>query len=416
MSVLTSSRRCSVREGWATVTLGELLDVDGLRNGVSPATDGTVDGEVLTLSAVTGGKFDPSARKRARFARAVPESQQVREGLLLFSRGNGNPDFVARAVLADRDLPGVAFPDTVIAGRLDAGRCDPRAICHLWKAPEIRRQVAAISRTTNGTFKVNQKGLSQVRLPLPPLPEQRRIAAILDQAGALRAKRCEAIVHLDTLVRAIFFEMFVAASNLQEVDRRATLVELCRSADDVKCGPFGTQLRRSEFREEGVPLWGIKNVNSRFDLPAWEFLEHSTARRLKNFSLLPGDIVMTRKGTVGNCAVYPANFPAGVMHSDLLRIRVDSQQVLPGFLSHQLQHSSDVARQLSLVSSGAIMPGVNVTKLKSLIVSVPPIESQVRFVDRLRCVDRQRDLYRAQAREFDAALASLQHGAFSGLL
>jgi type I restriction enzyme S subunit len=85
------------------------------------------------------------------------------------------------------------------------------------------------------------------------------------------------------------------------------VVELAASADDVRCGPFGTQLQQSEFRSKGVPLLGIKNVNAKFELPPWESLEVATANRLAAYSIQPGDIVMTRKGTIGNCAVYPAN-------------------------------------------------------------------------------------------------------------
>ena len=86
------------------------------------------------------------------------------------------------------------------------------------------------------------------------------------------------------------------------------LTALCASADDIKCGPFGTQLNKDEFREAGVPLWGIKQVNVGFAIPTKEYLEPRTAKRLQQYNLMPGDIVMTRKGTVGNCAVYPDHF------------------------------------------------------------------------------------------------------------
>jgi len=131
---------------------------------------------------------------------------------------------------------------------------------------------------------------------------------------------------------------------------RVPLTAVCASADDIKCGPFGTQLNKDEFCDEGVPLWGIKHVNVNFAIPTKEFLEPRTAKRLQQYDLKPGDIVMTRKGTVGNCAVYPEQFETGIMHSDLLRMRVDPGRCEPAFLVHQLHHSPDVERQLSLIS------------------------------------------------------------------
>lgn len=175
--------------------------------------------------------------------------------------------------------------------------------------------------------------------------------------------------------------------------KRQSLAALCSAPDDIRCGPFGTQLNKSEFRAEGVPLWGIKQVNAQFRIGTSEFLEEETAERLRQYDLRPGDLVMTRKGTVGNCAVYPPHFQPGIMHSDLLRIRIDATRCDPSFLVYQLHHSSDVARQLSLISGGAIMPGINVGRLKELEVVAPPVEEQKRIaaiLDKADAIRRKR--------------------------
>lgn len=267
------------------------------------------------------------------------------------------------------------------------------------------------------TFKeVSKAVVSRIELSLPPLPEQRRIAEVLDRAEALRAKRRAALAQLDALTQSIFLDLFGdPAFNLKEWPR-SQLVELCNSADDIKCGPFGTQLARDEYRTKGIPLWGIKNVNAAFELSTAEFLEDDTAERLKQYSIEPGDIVMTRKGTVGNCAVYPEKYPFGIMHSDLLRLRVDRRKCEPVFLSHQLHYSRDVARQLSLISGGAVMPGINVTKLKSLEVLAPPPSIQREFSRRVAAVERLKAVHRTSLASLDRLFASLQHRAFRGEL
>jgi type I restriction enzyme, S subunit len=189
---------------------------------------------------------------------------------------------------------------------------------------------------------------------------------------------------------------------------RVPLTAVCATEDDIKCGPFGTQLNKAEFREEGVPLWGIKQVNAGFAIPTKEFLEPRTAKRLRQYDLRPGDIVMTRKGTVGNCAVYPQHFEVGIMHSDLLRLRIDAARCEPSFLVHQLHHSPDVERQLSLISGGAIMPGINVGRLKQLEVVLPPLAEQRRIAEVL---DRAAAL-RAKRRAALAQLDSLTQAIF----
>lgn len=186
-----------------------------------------------------------------------------------------------------------------------------------------------------------------------------------------------------------------------------SLGELCSSPDDIKCGPFGTQLNKSEFREEGVPLWGIKHVNKYFSIPTDEFLEPATAHRLNQYDLISGDLVMTRKGTVGNCAIYPSEFSPGIMHSDLLRLRLDLTRCDPGYFLHQLHHSSDVARQLALISGGAIMPGINVGKLKSIKVVAPPLPEQRRIALILDKAEALRAKRRAALAKLDTLAQSI---------
>jgi type I restriction enzyme S subunit len=258
--------------------------------------------------------------------------------------------------------------------------------------------------------------VGKIKIPLPPLPEQRRIAKVLDRAEALRTKRRATLTQLDTLTQSIFLDLFGNAAKKPGGLRRSRLEQVCESSDDIKCGPFGTQLAKSEVTTQGVPLWGIKNVNALFDLATHEFLAPKTSSRLAQYSLRPGDIVMTRKGTVGNCAVYPEYFPAGIMHSDLLRIRVDRSICEPIFLSHQLHYSKDVERQLALISGGAVMPGINVTKLKILEVDVPPLELQHDFVLRVAAIEKLKSSHRASLAELDTLFAVLQHRAFRGEL
>lgn len=258
---------------------------------------------------------------------------------------------------------------------------------------------------------LNREDAYRQQLLLPPLDEQRRIAAILDHTSALLEKRREIVNHLASLERSIYWSMF-AEKEWQQV----RLTQLCSTPDDVRCGPFGTQLQKSEFVHEGVPLWGIKNVNSGFKLPAFEFLEDATAKRLNHYSIVPNDIVMTRKGTIGNCAVFPDTQASGIMHSDLLRVRLDPAKARPVFVSHQLHHDPKVTSQISTMSSGAIMPGINVGKLKGLLVIDPPLEIQLAFERRIGSLNSLRVQSYHCLDQLNTLFASLKSRAFSGQL
>ena len=99
--------------GWEERTLGELAQ-SSFRNGLSPSTKGTVDGEVLTLSAITRGRFDFAAKKNARFDKSPSSSQRLNTHTFLICRGNGNKQLVGTGAYPDRSSNRVCFPDTMI--------------------------------------------------------------------------------------------------------------------------------------------------------------------------------------------------------------------------------------------------------------------------------------------------------------
>lgn len=180
--------------GWETKKISDLVELP-IRNGISPSKSGTHLGKVLTLSAITKGYFDLSAVKDASFARALDFNDEVQHNDFLVCRGNGNKDLVGRGCFPSMDMPGVVFPDTAIALKISAQICLREYFETLWGMSYIRRQIDAISKTTNGTYKINQNGLGNVEVRVPPLDKQKvfsekitRIKAIQFQQNAASLK------------------------------------------------------------------------------------------------------------------------------------------------------------------------------------------------------------------------------------
>lgn len=226
---------------------------------------------------------------------------------------------------------------------------------------------------------INMSILRNLPVPLPPLDEQRKIAAVLDKVSDLIAKRRQQLDKLDELVKSRFMEMFGDLADPACDWPQSKLTEVCADPDDIKCGPFGTQLNKAEYRHEGVALWEIPQINAQFRVEPTHYLDFDKAAELDAYSIIPGDIAMSRKGNVGQCAVFPCDYMPGIIHSDVLRIRGDSGKMVPIFMMYQLHYSGTVKRQIEQVSSGAIMAGINVTKLKSIMVHLPPLELQEQF-------------------------------------
>lgn len=258
--------------------------------------------------------------------------------------------------------------------------------------------------------------LLQIEIPLPPLTEQRRIASLLDAVDKLRQQDKALIECYNALAQSVFLEMFGDPVRNERGWVEIALVNAVRNPNDIKCGPFGTQLSKSEYQQEGVPIWGIPQVNSKFKLKPTEYLTDRKAGELEDYSVLTGDIVMSRKGNVGKCAIYPEHFSPGVLHSDVLRVRPDRSIANPVFLSSQFMISRRIETQIEMVSSGAIMAGINVSKLKNIAILLPPLPLQEKFAAIIENIEAQKRLAEASLAESEALFQSLLQRAFKGEL
>ncbi len=245
------------------------------------------------------------------------------------------------------------------------------------------------SQATGASYPAVSAGIVRSSLiPSYSVEEQRRIATDLDKISTLIAKRREQLAKLDELVKSRFFELFGDLANPMCPHLQCRLVEACTQPDDIKCGPFGTQLSKDEYQNEGVAVWEIPHINSGFAIQPTHYLTPQKAKELSAYTLEPGDIAMSRKGNVGKCGLYPAGYEIGIIHSDVLRIRVDHQRVHPCFMMHQLHYSGAIQRQIEMVSSGAIMAGINVTKLKQIMVHIPDYCLQKQFATFVEQTDK----------------------------
>lgn len=263
---------------------------------------------------------------------------------------------------------------------------------------------------------LNRADAYRTKLLLPSLPDQRRIAATLDSAEVLRAKRREALVHLDDLTQSIFLETFGGFDSRDWPVTTVADVALPKKGS-IRTGPFGSQLLHGEFVSSGVRVLGIDNtVGNEFRWKGRRFISKEKYKQLHRYTVLPGDVLITIMGTCGRCAVVPDNMPTAINTKHLCCITLDHDKCLPVFLhSYFLRHPM-AQRYLRRKTKGAIMSGLNMDIVKKLPIAVPPLKLQCEFARRVEGVERLKVQHRAHLAELDALFASLQYRAFRGEL
>jgi len=268
------------------------------------------------------------------------------------------------------------------------------------------------------TFKeISKAVVSRIEIPLPPVDEQKRIAAVLDKADLLRRQRRESVQLADDLVQAIFVEMFVRNPAVEDWKSRPIEWMAKEGKGTIRTGPFGSQLLHSEFVDAGIAVLGIDNaVKNRFEWGRPRFISPAKYQDLKRYKVFPGDLIITIMGTLGRCAIVPDDIPEAINTKHLCCITLDHKKCIPEFLHACLLHHPTVLRQLGVRTKGAVMPGLNMGIIKELELPLPPIELQEQFKRVIAASTPVRLDSEKSRKVMDDLFGALQQRAFRGEL
>jgi type I restriction enzyme, S subunit len=276
----------------------------------------------------------------------------------------------------------------------------------------LRRNRPYLETLGNGaTFKeVSKAVVARIEIPLPPMPQQRRIAAILDKADALRAKRRAALAQLDTLTQSIFLDMFgdpIENSRKFPVRPMIELVDRARpiSYGILMPGPDQTDgvkyVRVVDMRDGGIELSGIRKTSA--------VISNAFRRSL----LKAGDLLMSIRGHVGRFAVVPTELDGANITQDSARLAVVGAD--PVFVRECLRTEA-FQRWMAKHTKGVAVRGINLGDVKLMPIILPELSAQREFARVATETSELRASKRASLAALDALFASLQHRAFRGEL
>ena len=149
----------------------------------------------------------------------------------------------------------------------------------------------------------------------------------------------------------------------------------------VLTGPFGTILKREDFTSTGVPVLTIGCLTENgIQLDKAAFVSNEKASELSRYTLREGDLLFSRMATVGRAGMVGPDIAGFLFNYHIMRLRLDKCTVLPGFYIVYVQGSSEVSKYVRKVNHGATRDGINTAQLLEMPVAVPPLAEQRRIV------------------------------------
>jgi type I restriction enzyme S subunit len=277
---------------------------------------------------------------------------------------------------------------------------DPRYLNAYFQTRQFQESLVRIG---NGILahrmRIPMELLKNELCPRPPACEQADIARFLDHADRrilryIRAKQKliklleeqkQAIIHR-AVTQSLDPSVRLKASGVEwvgDVPEHWEVRRLKYVCDSIQMGPFGASLKELQSYDTGYKLFGQENTISGDFNKGQRWITDEQFESLRRYELQPGDLILTRKGSIGKCKMVPAGVSKGIADSDTIRIRVDHHQLIDEFLVLLLHDAAYIGRQIASVQRGAILAGLNTATIGNLWLAIPPLTEQQSLIARL---------------------------------
>lgn len=390
----------------AEIQLGKMLSGKASK-GVSPAP-------YLRNANVQWGRLMLDDLLEMDFSQTEREKFSLKQGDLIVCEG-GEP---GRCAVVTEPLQNIFFQKALMRVRPRTDRLTPKFLQRFMQHAASRgvfRQGG--NQSTIAHFPAVR--LRALAVPLPPLPEQKRIAAILDAADALRAKRRESIEQLDSLIQATFLEMF---GDPVANPKGWAMTPLKDLAVNILSGttPKGGE---EVYVKGGVMFLRSQNVwKNRLELTDIAYIDSGTHQRMRKSKLQHKDILITKTGRVnteqsslGRAAMFLGDDGSANINGHVYLIRLRKGSVHE-FVLRILTTTAYRDYIRSVCVGGIDKRQLNKSHIEQFPIIAPPIDLQTRFASIVESIEHQKTRLKSHLAELDALFSSLQSRAFNAEL
>jgi len=265
----------------------------------------------------------------------------------------------------------------------------------------MRKEIERLG--SGSTFnEVSKKIIRGLKIPIPPLPEQKKIAEILISVDEAINRKQEIIEKTNILKKGLMQELLTRGighkkfkkTEIGEIPMDWEVVKLEDCAAQQKYsfvdGLFGSNLKSIHYVDEGIPVIQSQFIISgKFRDVATFYITAQKTREPKRSRVLPGDIVIAKIGmNYGASATVPENYPEAVLSGNTMKITPNDNRVVTRFLQYLL-HYLRMSKAFDQIVSTTAQPAITLKGLKNLKIPLPVIKEQKKIVEILTSVDEE---------------------------
>lgn len=346
----------------------------------------------------------------------VKEHQKLKTGDLLLTASTGSKKVIGKngASLQDLEASFGAFCKVVRA----KDSIDKGYLKHFFQTPYYRQ---TIQDAVNGANINNIKSehIDDLKILLPPLATQKKVAAILDAADAHRQKTKQLLSKYDELAQSIFLDMFgdpVTNPKGWEVKKMKDITSKIMSGNTPKGG-------KEVYVEKGILFLRSQNVwRNKLDLEDVAFIDEETHQKMKRSTLMDGDILMTKTGrfntensSLGRAAMFRGKDGSANVngHVYFMRPKVGINRDFVLYILTTIQYREYIRR---ICVGGIDKRQLNKDHLEDFPIIYPKRELQDSFTEKLKLINQQKEILEKEFSHSNNLFNGLLQKAFKGKL
>jgi len=364
-------------QGWRWARLGDVCEINPSRKDKTNFPDEmpVTFAPMSSIDETTGSLFAPIEKPFG----------EVRKGYTWFL----NDDVLwakitpcmenGKAFIARELINGVGFASTEFHVLRPTDQIISELIWYFVRQESFRDIAAHYFTGAVGQQRVPENFLREQVIPLPPLPEQRRIAARLNEIMAEIARARAAAQNALNAAKTLPAAQLRAVFESEEAKRwkEKELNDLVASQPHaVKRGPFGSSLKKEFFVPYGYKVYEQSHaIKNDFEIGTY-YIDEEKFREMRDFAIHPNDVIISCSGTIGKVAIVPPDAQPGIINQALLKLTLNQNIILPIFFKMVFE-SVETVKQLGGLSIGSGLKNVASVKfLKMIRIRVPPLEEQ----------------------------------------
>lgn len=249
---------------------------------------------------------------------------------------------------------------------------------------------------------INGANLKTIVVPVPPTKEQEKIVAELDCLSGIIEKKKQQLKELDNLAGSIFYDMF---GDPITNERGWEMCLFKEGVVEMFLGPFGSSLKTDCYVDKAKSFCMVyeqKHAIRKTLEQDNHYIDEEKYNSLKRFEVLPGDLIMSCRGTIGEVFELPADAPIGIIHPSLMKLRLKDgifNRIFFKTILDKIVKGEDT-------NGGCVQMAITAKVLGNKKVIFPPLVLQNAFAQKIEAIEKQKELIKKSIQETETLFNS----------